>query len=72
MRPHNEHQNFEFDNEQDIHTSSETYKESGHTLDLDLFYHFMLIMCFYILGEVGELGEVTIQDSSSLSHSRGN
>lgn len=32
-------------------------------------YHFVLIVCFHILGEVLKLGEVTILDSSSLYQS---
>ena len=34
--PFNAHENLHFDNEQDIHTSSEMYEESGYGLNLDM------------------------------------
>ena len=34
--PFNEHENLHFDDEWDIHMSSEKYEESGYSLNLDL------------------------------------
>ena len=36
--PLNEHKNFHFDNEQDIHMSFENYKLNSHELDLILLF----------------------------------
>ena len=41
MRPLNEHNTLHFDNEEDIHTSSKSYEESGcgHQFDLLNAFH---------------------------------
>ena len=50
--PSNEHKNFCFENEEDVHTSSQNYEKSDKLHDLDLLTLSFTNYVFHILREV--------------------
>jgi hypothetical protein len=59
--------NAHFDNEYDIHTSSENHEESDYDLDVDLFDHLVLITCFICYSSPSFLRHIRLPKKVSCS-----